>query len=291
MASLHFLHSQCGIIHTDIKPENFLISFNYKETEQYYTEIFEQQKKLNEFRAKEINRTIRHEKAKQNFETQKKKPLSKKEKKKLKRKMKKLEKQLQKRKEEQLKTIKKGVQKQSEPANLNQQKDIVEDNSGKKMRGNSMKIRRGRNIKKTPYKKRSLSYNSLKKSSKKDQNPKKKKRSYKGHKFLELLHEGNFQFKLIDFSNACWTHHQFSEKVTTRPFRAPEILLGMKYGKEIDLWAAGCLFYQMMTNDFLFNPRSGNGFSKDEDHLAQILEIVLSVDPFYLNSAPKKKVN
>lgn len=29
--------------------------------------------------------------------------------------------------------------------------------------------------------------------------------------------------KIVDFGNACWTHHHFSEDIQTRPYRSPEV--------------------------------------------------------------------
>jgi cell division cycle 2-like protein len=41
--------------------------------------------------------------------------------------------------------------------------------------------------------------------------------------------------------------------VGTLYFRAPELLLGEKhYGKEIDVWALGCIFYLMLTTQPIF---------------------------------------
>lgn len=32
-------------------------------------------------------------------------------------------------------------------------------------------------------------------------------------------------------------------------YRSPELLVGDRYGKEVDIWAAGCLFSEMMTGE------------------------------------------
>ena len=44
-----------------------------------------------------------------------------------------------------------------------------------------------------------------------------------------------------------------SDYVATRWYRAPELLVGdPKYGKEVDIWAIGCLFAEMLTGDPIF---------------------------------------
>ena len=34
------------------------------------------------------------------------------------------------------------------------------------------------------------------------------------------------------------------------------------------------MIFEMITGDFLFEPRKGNNFDKDDDHLAQMMEIL-----------------
>lgn len=114
--------------------------------------------------------------------------------------------------------------------------------------------------------------------------------NFKGNRILEILCGGDFQLKLIDFSNACWVDHSFSESITTRPNRSPEVLLGMSYNEKTDIWSCGCLFYKLIAKDNLFIPQEFEEIDKDEDHLAQIFEVVHEIDSSFLNSSPKKKV-
>ena len=44
-----------------------------------------------------------------------------------------------------------------------------------------------------------------------------------------------------------------TNKVTTLSYRAPEVLLGdVYYGKAVDIWSLGCLFYEMLAGKALF---------------------------------------
>lgn len=107
---------------------------------------------------------------------------------------------------------------------------------------------------------------------------------------LEILHKGDFQLKIIDFSNSCWTHHIFSKTISTRASRAPEILLGMTYNEKVDIWSCACLFFKLLTMEDLFYPEKDQNYSIEEDHLAQIFELVHEVDTNFISSSPKKKV-
>ena len=40
------------------------------------------------------------------------------------------------------------------------------------------------------------------------------------------------------------------------------------------MWSMACLVFELVTGDFLFEPKSGNRFSRDDDHLAQMIELL-----------------
>lgn len=67
----------------------------------------------------------------------------------------------------------------------------------------------------------------------------------------------------------------------TRQYRAPEVLLGIDYDATTDLWSAACMFFELATGDFLFDPKSRKAeWSTDEDQLALISELLGSLpDP------------
>ena len=82
------------------------------------------------------------------------------------------------------------------------------------------------------------------------------------------------QVRIADLGNACWMHKHFTAEVQTRQYRAPEVILGAPYGPPIDIWSLGCVVFELVTGDLLFDPKTGANHSKDDDHLAQILELV-----------------
>ena len=46
--------------------------------------------------------------------------------------------------------------------------------------------------------------------------------------------------------------------------------------------------YEMLTGDLLFQPRKNEGWSKNDDHLAQIQELVGAFHPHFIARSPKK---
>ncbi|KAH8360675.1 protein kinase dsk1-like [Drosophila serrata] len=79
--------------------------------------------------------------------------------------------------------------------------------------------------------------------------------------------------KIADMGNACWFDHHFTDDIQTREYRAPEVILGAGYNEKADIWSAACLFWELATGDYLFNPQEGHGRATlDETHIASIIE-------------------
>ncbi|KAI5960068.1 DSK1 [Candida pseudojiufengensis] len=85
----------------------------------------------------------------------------------------------------------------------------------------------------------------------------------------------NLSIKIADLGNATYTNEHFTNQIQTRQYRSPEILLKYKsWGSSTDIWSIGCIIFELITGDFLFDPNDGKFFDKDEDHLAQIIELL-----------------
>ncbi|MFH4978328.1 hypothetical protein AB6A40_005037 [Gnathostoma spinigerum] len=91
--------------------------------------------------------------------------------------------------------------------------------------------------------------------------------------------EPEISVKIADLGNACWTHHHFTEDIQTRQYRSLEVLLGAGYGPPADIWSTACMAFELATGDYLFEPHSGDTYSRDEDHLAHIIELLGSIPP------------
>ncbi|RLV90131.1 Protein kinase dsk1 [Spathaspora sp. JA1] len=86
---------------------------------------------------------------------------------------------------------------------------------------------------------------------------------------------GEISIKIADLGNATFVNHHFTNQIQTRQYRSPEIILGYKkWGSSTDIWSIGCIIFELITGDFLFDPHDGKYFNRDEDHLAQIIELI-----------------
>eukprot|EP00106_Octopus_bimaculoides_P009195 XP_014776637.1 PREDICTED: SRSF protein kinase 2-like isoform X1 [Octopus bimaculoides] len=84
----------------------------------------------------------------------------------------------------------------------------------------------------------------------------------------------DLKVKIADLGNACWVSHHFTEDIQTRQYRCLEVLLGAGYGPPADIWSTACMAFEMASGDYLFEPHSGEEYSRDEDHLAHIIELL-----------------
>ncbi|SMR47468.1 unnamed protein product [Zymoseptoria tritici ST99CH_3D1] len=80
--------------------------------------------------------------------------------------------------------------------------------------------------------------------------------------------------KIADLGNACWVGHHFTNDIQTRQYRSPEVILGAKWGASTDIWSMACMTFELITGDYLFDPQSGTKYGKDDDHIAQIIELL-----------------
>lgn len=82
--------------------------------------------------------------------------------------------------------------------------------------------------------------------------------------------------KIADLGNACWTHKHFTDDITTRQYRSPEVIVGYPYSTAVDMWSLACLVFELATGDYLFDPKADSHYkhSRDEDHLALMIELV-----------------
>lgn len=53
-----------------------------------------------------------------------------------------------------------------------------------------------------------------------------------------------------------------------------QVILGAPYDTSADVWSLACMVFELVTGDFLFEPRAGRQYTRDEDHLAQMIELL-----------------
>ena len=74
---------------------------------------------------------------------------------------------------------------------------------------------------------------------------------------------------LSDFSNAIIEKNVNSDdEFQIRALRAPENILGITYSKKSEIWTIGCLLWDLICNDLIFEPKlTGTSISKDRAQL------------------------
>ncbi|KAH9598661.1 Protein kinase domain [Trypanosoma melophagium] len=64
--------------------------------------------------------------------------------------------------------------------------------------------------------------------------------------------------------------------IQTREYRAPEIIIGLDFNTRTDIWSVGCMVYELITGDFLMDPkrRTRNERMMDIEHLAMMMQLL-----------------
>jgi serine/threonine protein kinase len=96
----------------------------------------------------------------------------------------------------------------------------------------------------------------------------------------------SFDVRLVDLGNATPAALHFSSMIQTRQYRSPEVILRCGYDHTADIWSLACLLFELATGDTLFNPSEGQNeaYSRDEDHLALMVELLGPVPPSFATS-------
>lgn len=82
--------------------------------------------------------------------------------------------------------------------------------------------------------------------------------------------------KIADFGNGCWKDLHTTEDIQTCQYKSPETIIQSGYNELADIWSAACVIFELLTGDFLFQPKASkkNIYTRDEDHLALMIELL-----------------
>jgi dual specificity tyrosine-phosphorylation-regulated kinase 2/3/4 len=53
--------------------------------------------------------------------------------------------------------------------------------------------------------------------------------------------------QVIDFGSSCFDDQRIYTYIQSRFYRAPEVIMGSKYGMPIDMWSLGCILAELLT--------------------------------------------
>ncbi|KAK4155179.1 kinase-like domain-containing protein [Chaetomidium leptoderma] len=94
------------------------------------------------------------------------------------------------------------------------------------------------------------------------------------------------EIRLIDFGSATFQDEYHSSVVSTRHYRAPEIILGLGWSYPCDIWSIGCILVEFFTGDALFQTHD------NLEHLAMMEAVVdTRIDPSLVQQVNKNSRN
>lgn len=88
--------------------------------------------------------------------------------------------------------------------------------------------------------------------------------------------------KVVDFGNATYDHEHHTSVVSTRHYRAPEVILELGWNQACDVWSLGCIMIEFYLGLTLFQTHDS------KEHLA-MMERVLGPIPAHLLQKTRKR--
>ena len=73
--------------------------------------------------------------------------------------------------------------------------------------------------------------------------------------------------KIADMGNACPIDKIDDDDIQIRSYRAPEVVMGEVYNEKADVWSMACLFYELITHEYLFDVDTEHDDNVDQDRL------------------------
>ncbi|XP_039496361.1 putative dual specificity tyrosine-phosphorylation-regulated kinase 3 homolog [Drosophila santomea] len=98
-----------------------------------------------------------------------------------------------------------------------------------------------------------------------------------------LKQQGRSGIKVIDFGSSCFENQRIYTYIQSRFYRAPEVILGAKYGRAIDMWSLGCILAELLSGHALFPGEN------ESDQLACIIEVLGMPNKNILASSKRSK--
>ncbi|KAI7843948.1 hypothetical protein COHA_002486 [Chlorella ohadii] len=85
--------------------------------------------------------------------------------------------------------------------------------------------------------------------------------------------------RVIDFGSATFNSDYHSTIVSTRHYRAPEVILGLGWSFPCDIWSVGCILVELLSGDALFQTH------ENLEHLAMMEAVLGPIPPQLASSA------
>ena len=95
--------------------------------------------------------------------------------------------------------------------------------------------------------------------------------------------------KICGFEYACRFNKRNNKINQTSQYRAPELILGINYNETIDIWSLACIVFELATGDYLFNPHNSLKYTKNDEHLAKIIQILGKMPKLFVSRGSYSK--
>lgn len=93
----------------------------------------------------------------------------------------------------------------------------------------------------------------------------------------------NTEVRLIDFGSATFDHDHHSTVVSTRHYRAPEVVLELGWSIPCDIWSIGCILFELCQGATMFQTH------ENKEHLAMMEQILGPIPYGMIKKTPKTK--
>jgi serine/threonine-protein kinase SRPK3 len=84
----------------------------------------------------------------------------------------------------------------------------------------------------------------------------------------------NSTYVLSDFGTIKKINKNNNDEIQTRYYRAPEVILGCNWNKNVDIWSVGCVYFELLTGGIIFDPEKDDNYCTDTHHLFWIHQII-----------------
>ncbi|KAL0106161.1 hypothetical protein PUN28_016113 [Cardiocondyla obscurior] len=106
--------------------------------------------------------------------------------------------------------------------------------------------------------------------------------TYNNRKRRDMRRVKRTDIRLIDFGSATFDHEHHSTIVSTRHYRAPEVILELGWSQPCDVWSIGCILFELYLGITLFQTHD------NREHLA-MMERILGTIPHRMARKTKTK--
>ncbi|KAL4448796.1 hypothetical protein ABPG74_012885 [Tetrahymena malaccensis] len=99
-----------------------------------------------------------------------------------------------------------------------------------------------------------------------------------------LKQENKSGIKIVDFGSSCFENQRVYTYIQSRFYRAPEIILGLPYGKAIDMWSFGCIMAELYIGYPLFPGEN------EAEQFQMFMEVLGVPEEEFVENCPRRNV-